>query len=124
MNFALAVAIAVSFWGERGVTVPCQPVPVPGADAVLARDRWGNPNAMEAAPGCRVLISSVAQAQRRLKDTKAWYCGYVAHEVGHFAGLSHTPHGLMSEDMFWEDIPYDCVHYKRFARKHRSRSAD
>lgn len=125
MHFALAVAIAVSFWGARGVQVPCQPIPVSGADAQLPADRLpaeygGYPVPMAAAPGCRILISRGGSSFRHNRDMAPWYCAYVVHEVGHLAGLGHTQAGLMTDgELFWEWIPYDCVHWKRYAEQHR-----
>jgi hypothetical protein len=114
MNFALAITIAVSFWGARGVQVPCQPVAVPGADAQLPM-AYGSPIPM-AAQGCRILISSQGTWLR--KAGPAWYCGDMVHEVGHIAGLPHSEKGLMAPVLDFENIPYECVHWKRFARRH------
>jgi hypothetical protein len=117
MHFALALAIAINFWGARSVHVPCHPIPVPGADAQLAKDAWGWPMAMSATSGCRVLISSVAQAQRH--SAPEWYCAFTVHEVGHLAGLPHTERGIMAADgPDSTEIPWDCYHWRTFARRH------
>jgi hypothetical protein len=116
VKFALALLIAVHFWGERNVHVPCHPQAVSGADALVGTDIYGNPNAMAATTGCRILISSLMPAQRSLMPD--WYCATVVHEVGHLAGLSHTETGIMSPTQSWEDIPWDCEHWKHFARAH------
>lgn len=115
MKFALALLIAVHFWGDRGVHVPCHPVAIPGADAQMPVDGWGNTVAMAATTGCRVLISYMALGERR--DEPELYCGSVVHEVGHLAGLGHTPTGVMSPKQNWDDLPWDCEHWKRFARR-------
>lgn len=119
MHFALALVIAVNFWGARGVHVPCHPVPVSGADAMLAKDQWGYPEAMAATSGCRILISSISGAQRHMREVAPYYCGEVVHEVGHLAGLPHTPTGLMTGDViYWEWLPYDCIHWRTYAKRH------
>lgn len=116
MKFALALLIAVHFWGERGVQVPCHPVAVSGADALMAHDAFGNPDAMAATSGCRVLISS------QMPTLRYWnpdlYCGFVVHEVGHLAGLPHTESGIMAARGPYDDeIPWDCVYWKQAAHR-------
>lgn len=117
MKFALALLIAVHFWDARNVHVPCHPVPVIAADAVLPKDRWGLPAVMGAIPdGCRIFISSAGAAQRT--QAPIWYCADIVHETGHLAGLGHTPTGVMSPKLQWgTDIPYDCQHWRAFRRR-------
>lgn len=119
MKFALALLIAVHFWSDRNVHVPCHPVAVSGADALLAKDQWGNPDAMATTTGCRILISS-QMPNLRASDPE-FYCAYVVHEVGHLAGLPHTPTGIMSgaENGIEEngiEIPWACMYWKHAAR--------
>jgi hypothetical protein len=118
MHFALALAIAVSFWGARGVTVPCQPTAVPGSDAALQSEWHGYAftEPMATADGCRILLSRYGSALRHALP--ALYCADVVHETGHLAGLGHTPTGLMAEELDEGDEPYDCVRWRAFARRH------
>lgn len=119
MHFALAVAIAVSFWNARHVTIPCQPIPVSGADALLQHDRFGNADAMAAASGCRILISRAGSWLRHDREMAPLYCADVAHEVGHLGGLPHSAAGLMADRAVEDsDIPWDCEHWRTYARLH------
>lgn len=112
MNFALALSIAVSFWGAHGVTVPCEPVAVSGADALMPTDPYGLPAPMATyATDCRVLISSQGAWMR--KAFPAFYCGNVVHEVGHIIGRAHG-HGVMSAILEWRDIPRSCKQWERW----------
>jgi hypothetical protein len=119
MHFALALAIAVSFWHARGVEVPCAPVAVSGADARLPYDalapagkKWRVPMA---AWGCEILISRETGFLR--VDAAADYCLDVVHEVGHIAGLGHTPTGVMALAPTANDIPWDCSYWRRAAKR-------
>lgn len=116
MNFALALAIAISFWGDRGVQVPCTPTVVAGrnADRVLPKDQWGLPAEAGADQArCIVYISSQGQLYRRLKDMKQTYCMNVVHEVGHLAGIPHSETiGLMSAETDDRFAPWDCWHWR------------
>jgi hypothetical protein len=115
VKFVLAVLIAVHFWGERGVQVPCHPVAVENADALLPLDKNGFVASMGSdRAGCRILIPHQDQIDRAAPN---WYCMGVVHEVGHLAGLQHTPTGLMAEYNGYEDMPYDCQHWRAFRRK-------
>lgn len=116
MRFVIAVAIAVSFWHARGVEIPCHPVPVVNADALLPKGEWGWPADMGATSGCRILLSNGGSVSRVAAPDR--YCTEIVHEVGHLAGLPHTEHGVMSpviEDD--SDIPYDCKHWQAAARR-------
>jgi hypothetical protein len=122
VHFALALSIAVSFWGARGVHPTCNPVPVSisSADARLPHDRFGNPDAMGAEVAtCRILISGDGAWLRHSRGMAPLYCADVVHEVGHIGGLSHTPTGLMAEHAIDDDdIPWDCYHWRTYARRH------
>lgn len=116
MKFALALLIAVHFWHARNVEVPCHPVAVENADALLPRDAYYGQIATmgSEAEGCRVLIphqDNIALAASN------WYCMDVVHEVGHLAGLQHTPTGVMAEYTLFTDMPYDCQHWRAFRRE-------
>jgi hypothetical protein len=116
VKFALALLIAVHFWSDRGVHVPCHPVAVSGADTIMGKDVWGYPNAMEAAPGCRILISSIVPVTRYWDPE--YYCAFVTHEVGHLSGLGHTERGIMAAGQLYDDeVPWDCAHWRQFARR-------
>lgn len=119
MTFALAAAIAVSFWGARGVTVPCTPIPVSGADAQLPGVQFPGTTLMQTADmgalGCRVLLSKQAAYWRRTEPD--YYCAEVVHEVGHIAGLGHRDDGVMNARLERNRI-WDCAHWKAFARRH------
>jgi hypothetical protein len=120
MSFVIALAISLSFWGARGVHVPCQPVAVLGADSELpVMDEWGNIAAMGTyVETCRILISSDVDTYRSDRDLAPLYCQDVAHEVGHIGGLEHTETGLMAPAPDWTSIPYECVHWWTWARRH------
>lgn len=119
MKFALALAIALHFWGARGVDVPCAPVPVSGADAQLPRLQFPGTRLTQTADmgatGCRVLLSSHAAYLRRHEP--AYYCAEVVHEVGHVAGLPHRDDGVMNARLE-ENAIWDCAHWKAYARRH------
>lgn len=121
MNFVLAVAIAASFWGQRGVQVPCHPVAVQNADAQLPIiEATGLPAAMATrVDTCQILISENAGTYPPDKDMAPLYCAEVAHEVGHLGGLEHTATGLMAADGGdWTDIPYECYHWRHWGETH------
>lgn len=122
MNFAIALAIAVNFWTVRGVEVPCNPVPVSGAQLQLDPQflAWDAgiqiPTAADVA-GCRILISRNGALLRR--DNPEVYCASIVHEVGHIAGLSHTPAGVMAESGQGPgDTPHYCDYYRAFAHRY------
>jgi hypothetical protein len=80
MKFALALLIAVHFWGDRNVPIPCHPVAVMNADAELPLDPvWGErfhlrvPMATYASD-CRILISHNAETTDRIvaPERTAW----------------------------------------------------
>lgn len=120
MYFALAVAIAMSFWGARGVDVPVTPTAVSGADARLqvVSSIGGYVNVADTAAmgtlGSTVFLSSYAAYQRRAEPEL--YCAEVVHEVGHVAGLPHRDDGVMNEVLERNAI-WDCAHWKAFARR-------
>jgi hypothetical protein len=123
MNFALALSIAVSFWGARGAPVSCHPVAVPGsyADLILPKDQWGFPAAMGAVPGtCTIYISSAATTYRHDRIMRATYCMDVVHEVGHIVGKPHSadPTSIMYRDADDRYAPWDCWHWRSYAKRH------
>jgi hypothetical protein len=119
VKFALALAIALNFWGARGVDVPCTPVAVSGADAQLPSVPFPGTLLMQradmAAVDCRVLLSNYAAYLRRTEPD--YYCAEVVHEVGHIAGLEHHDDGVMNARLE-ENRIWDCAHWKAFARRH------
>lgn len=119
MHFALALAVAINFWGARGVHT-CQPTAATGQDAalqttILGKYPYTEPMGVDVA-GCRILLSSYGSALRH--GYEVLYCADVAHEVGHLGGLGHTPDGLMAESIDESVAPYDCIHWRAFARRH------
>lgn len=116
MKFALALLIAAHFWADRGVTIPCHPVAIEGRDAVMPLNAFGRPTPTAAdVQGCAIYISANGAFLRHAGP--GWYCMDVVHEIGHLAGLSHTPRGLMAPALGVEDMPYDCQHWRSFRRK-------
>lgn len=115
MYFALAAAIAVSFWGARGVDVPCTPVAISGADARLeVRGAYGlRDTAAMGTLGCTILLSNYAAYTRRTDP--GLYCAEIVHEVGHIAGLGHRNDGVMNETVE-DNAIWDCAHWKAYAR--------
>lgn len=113
--------IAMNFWGDRHVNVPCTPVAVPGADAQMPKYRFGitdvwTVSAMAAdAQGCRILISEYGAMVRSIDP--ALYCADVVHEVGHIAGLEHRDDGVMNAQLD-ENRIWDCAHWKAYAKRH------
>lgn len=123
MHFALALAIAVSFWGARGVPITYQPTAVTGpyADKILPKDEWGIPAAMGTLPDTRTIyIASYASAFRYESDMRVTYCMDVVHEVGHLGGRPHSddPTSIMSRVPDDRYAPWDCVHWRSFAKRH------
>jgi hypothetical protein len=120
MSFVIALAISLNFWSARGVEIPCRPVAIMAADSELpVTDEWGNVAAMATFTStCRILISGAADMDRSDRDMAPVYCQEVAHEVGHIGGLEHTETGLMAPAPDWTSIPYECVHWWTWARRH------
>jgi hypothetical protein len=121
VKFALALLIAVHFWGDRNVPIPCHPVAVMNADAELPPDPvWGERFNLRVpmatyARDCRILISHNAETTDRIVAPET-YCMDVVHEVGHIAGLPHTPDGVMAAVTSLDDVPYYCRHVRAFRR--------
>jgi hypothetical protein len=111
VKFALALLIAVHFWGDRNVPIPCHPVAVMNADE---RFNLRVPMATYASD-CRILISHNAETTDRIVAPET-YCMDVVHEVGHIAGLQHTPDGVMAAMTSLDDVPYYCRHPRAFRR--------
>jgi hypothetical protein len=116
MKWAIAVAIALNFWGDRDIPIPCgAPVAVAGADAQMPKDAHGTPALMAAEPwSCRILISRHG-SERRHYDP-AGYCTTVVHEIGHLAGLEHST-GIMAPKVALRDRPHDCKHWRKAAKR-------
>jgi hypothetical protein len=115
MHFALAVAIALNFWGARNVHVPCTPIPFVGADAQLPKDAWGWPAAMghERLPD--------PDQQHRSGQRHSARCGTArssSMRSAISAGLPHTDAASWPTGRTAPRIPWDCYHWKRFAREH------
>lgn len=125
MTFALAVSIAISFWGARHVQVPCQPVEIRNADAILPVNRDGEPVAMATyRDTCQIWISSADEWLRHQPEFAALYCADIAHEVGHLGGLEHTETGLMAPEIDYDtSTPYECVHWRTWAKRHEPQTA-
>jgi hypothetical protein len=116
VKFALALLIAVHFWGDRNVPIPCHPVAAVEPDAQLPMSIYGIPAAMATyASDCRVLVSASTDFSRFYAPEL--YCADVVHEVGHIGGLAHTATGIMAAgEPTKGDIPYYCRHVRAFRR--------
>jgi hypothetical protein len=115
VKFALALLIAVHFWGDRNVPIPCHPVAVVEPDAQLPISVYGIPAAMATyASDCRILSLRVDRLLPLLAPEL--YCADVVHEVGHIGGLAHTPTASWPRGSRRGDIPYYCRHVRAFRR--------
>jgi hypothetical protein len=116
VKFALALLIAVHFWGDRHVPIPCHPVAVVVPDEQLPISVYGIPAAMATyASDCRILISASTDFSRPFASEL--YCADVVHEVGHIGGLAHSPGGIMAaREPKGRNIPYYCRHVRAFRR--------
>lgn len=93
MTFAVALTIAVSFWGARDIHVPPGLTPI-YETATTMPTTDGNADLMAYDYHGHVLISPAARYFQH--DSPGGYCAMVVHEAGHAAGLSHTLTGIMS----------------------------
>jgi hypothetical protein len=98
MTLAIAVAIAVSFWGARKIETPCKPIVTVVREAELPVVN-GRPALAAAIPSqCRVLVGPELQDWRH-RDP-GYYATVIVHEVGHIDGIGHSPGGFMDENGF------------------------
>jgi hypothetical protein len=96
VTFAVALAIAVSFWGARDVTVPpITPTPKTYEEMPLT-DPVNRAVAAYDARRHEVWISPELAEYRR--EEPGYYCAVIIHEAGHAGGLAHSPTGVMSFD--------------------------
>ena len=119
MKFALAIAIAASFWGHHGVKTPCHPEAVPTSNQQFAE--WGIAGAYAAAypwpTACKVFLSAAA-----LSDSRTWpagYCTDVVHEVGNINGVPENTPGLTITNTYSAlyVVPI-CRHWRRWRHRH------
>lgn len=112
MTFAVALVIGASFWGQRDITIPCHPQPVAKAEQEMPMvDGLAAEMATDQAR-CEIWLSPAALEFQRTEP--AYFCGEVAHELGHLASLGHSAgegdglmdpqHALGTTD--W--IPWEC----------------
>lgn len=103
LSLTAYLLIAVSFWGARGVEVPCHPqithVSAATWAAWDANDRKADPTwpgaymrATACKDGGKIYLSRQARRDRRRNPTQ--FCRAFIHEMGHVAGLGHAP-GVM-----------------------------
>lgn len=119
MTFAVAAAIAVSYWGARDMPPTCNPQPYPISQAAMSvfDGQDGVQAVARAEQGtCRVLIAPRLAVIRRRDPV--WYCTIIVHEIGHLHGLSHAYGGVMSPEL--SHIPAAC---KRAVYRSRRDSA-
>lgn len=116
MSFDYAALVAVDYWTKRGVAVPCHPTyyVLEDADMAVYNARDGVNAYIRASPlRCAVLSTRVEDSYRR--DELAWmFCGDIAHEFGHLAGLAHEYGGIMAADANF--APWGCTHRRAFMR--------
>jgi hypothetical protein len=136
MTFALAVALAVSFWSSHtpdpaghpvpvapghGVMTPCHPQNVPVSYRTM--DGWGNEGAIMAAfawpVACDVYITPHGRTER-LQDP-AGYCADVTHEVGNIDGVPETDDAGWVTSITATDasVPRRCWHWRDWAHRYR-----
>lgn len=116
MSFEFARLVAVDYWAQRAVAVPCRPSvalqTTAQADAMSAA--WGFPVAMWALrDSCQVAVTPMAEVYRTDVDLDWLYCADVVHEVGHLAGLGHEYGGVMNpaENV----VPFGCAYPRQWA---------
>lgn len=111
-----ALAIGQTFWHDRNVQPCANPqisvVPAPGGPGIEA-------DGAAELGGCHVwLRASLVRAAGREHRRRNWggdsdrenLCATVVHELGHTAGLSHTPSGVMSP---YGVVPWACRVWRR-----------
>jgi hypothetical protein len=121
MKYALALAIAASFWHAHGVTLPCHPAaaPVPYswfadhniAGALSAAYRYNE------LPDCRIYLSPGARSDQWYDPP--YYCEEIVHEAGNIAGIPENTAGLpvTSTWQTWQSVPGSCRHWRRWRRR-------
>lgn len=119
MSFALAIAIAASFWAHHGVKTPCHPQPVPTPDAQFAA--WGIAGAYAAAypwpEACNIYLSPAGQGDR--KSWPAGYCTDVVHEVGNIDGVPENTPGLTITNTYSAlYTTRTCRHWRKWRHRH------
>ena len=118
MSFALALAIAASWWGSHGVTIPCHPTPEYVNGTQMAN--YGIPDAAMASwPAtyrCVVLISTYAGEVQDSDPVQ--FCNDVTHEFGNLAGVPETMGASRITDQTDPPVLWDCKHWKRWRRLH------
>jgi hypothetical protein len=118
------VAMGETFWQERGVQ-PCpSPVVVRGS-----LESEGADGAVQADDSCRIWVSDTLirdaerekwRSRRGGDSLREELCTTIFHELGHTAGLQHTPTGLMSP--IGATVPGDC-HVWRVRQDRKQRAA-
>lgn len=105
--------VAAQWWQAKGFTA-CAPAHVARAAALPpGKWAWAFPSTCEVDVGpepLRMLASTAKDYAAGLRRETA--CTLIFHEVGHLAGLAHTPGGLMAEDAsIYGYPPGPCVDY-------------
>ena len=112
------------FWAGRGVAMPCpEGVALDVANDLSGTDRPGWTIYARAwypwqDGGCRIVfdgdlagdrlaaVASPRRARFERREAARELCKWMTHELGHVAGLEHTPTGLMAERMSVAPVPW------------------
>lgn len=116
MTFEFASWVAVDYWANRGIIVPCRPTHyiMSEAESDHANDVYDGQVAMLTDPdACVIAISPVDDSYRVDPDLDWMYCADVVHEYGHLAGFADADDGGIM-DLNGYDLPFGCAHPRQW----------
>ena len=119
------LSASVKHWQARGVQVPGVQVDVASnllSDEAAARGGYGRVILGDRYTG--QMLDRIRDRGLTTRDRRRAFQSLgrtLAHELGHVAGLGHTPDGLMSADADVSAAPWEIVHLSREMVRRRPR---
>lgn len=119
------VAIGETFWHDRNV----QPCPTPQTVITTSPGDEQEADAATTLGGCTIWIRTSLYREATREHSRPGtggdsyrelLCTAVVHELGHTAGLEHTPTGVMSPV---SETPYACKQWVRAMDRERAKQA-